>query len=231
MHKPVKPMLRHGVLLAAALALAGCAGGSTRKQAMAEVSWDYAKDGVMIEIAADPNLNQYAGEAHTLLLVVYQMEDQAAYYKMLADPAALARSMGSDKGGEGYLQFTRYVITPGQHSILILDRTQKAKAIGVAAGYYQLNGTTSARLFEVPLTIDSSGMLSKTWTATPATLAVRMTFGADAILNAERLNNYPNAQKIQEAVPLDGGGKEIKLTADTIKNAVQLKQTIDKLGK
>lgn len=205
-------------------------GGNTRKDAVAEVAWEFAKDAVMIEVAAEANLNRYAGESHTLLVVVYQMADSAAFFKLIADPAALAKSMGSDKGAEPFVQFTRYVVTPGQRSILILDRAQKAKFIGVAAGYYDLSGETSARLFEVPLTVASEGMVSKTWKAGPAPLAVRMSFGADAIVNAERLNSDPTEKKMQEAVPLDGGGKEIKLTADSIKDAVQLKQSIQKLG-
>ena len=62
------------------------------------------------------------------------------------------------------------------------------------------------------------------------TLAVRMNFGADGILNADKLNHDPAAQKMQEAVPLDGGGKEIKLTNESIQDAVQQHQTLQKIG-
>jgi type VI secretion system VasD/TssJ family lipoprotein len=225
--------------LAVAAAVAGgfgCAaansalGGNSRKDAVAEIAWEFAKDGLMIEVAAEPNLNQYRNEAHTLLLGVYQMEDSAAFYKMIADPAALAQSLGGGKGNDAFVQFTRYVVVPGQHSILILDRAQKAKFIGVVAGYYQMSGPTSARLFEVPLTISSEGLVSKTWKAAPAQLAARMSFGADGILNAERLNYDPSEKKMQEAVPLDGGGKEIKLTADGIQSAAQAAKSLKKIG-
>ncbi|WP_432240480.1 type VI secretion system lipoprotein TssJ [Herbaspirillum robiniae] len=231
----------HGWMAWAAVALAvamgaGCAaansamGGNSRKDALAEVAWEFAKDGVMLEVAAEPNLNRYGNEPHTLLVGVYQMEDSAAFYKMIADPAALSRSLAVNKGNEGFVQFTRYVVEPGQHSILVLDRAQKAKFIGVVAGYYQMSGPTSARLFEIPLTVSSEGMVSKTWKAAPAQLAARLNFGADAIVNAERLNYDPSEKKMQQAVPLDGGGKEIKLTADNIQGAVQAYQGLKKIG-
>ena len=181
-------------------------------------------------LSAERELNRYGGESHTLLLGIYQMEDAAAFYKMIADPAALARSLSANKGNEGFVQFTRYVVDPGQHSILILDRAQKAKFIGLVAGYYQMSGPTAARLFEIPLTVASDGLLSKTWKATPAQLAARVKFGPDGILNAERLNYDPSEKKMQQAVPLDGGGKEIKLTADTIQEAVQAGQALKKIG-
>ena len=233
--KPILPRPAAVFLSCAVLAflLAGCAGGSpdaSRKQVMANVNWDFAKDAVMVEVAAEPNLNQYAGESHTLLLGVYQMADPAPFYKTLADPEALAQSLSSEKGGDAYVQFTRYVVAPGQHSILILDRAQKAKYIGLVAGYYKLSGATSARLFQIPLSVSSDGWISTTWSAEPMTLAVRMDFGADGILNADRLNHDPAAKKMQEAVPLDGGGKEIKLTDDSIQDAVQQHQTLQKIG-
>ncbi len=234
---PARPtrVLAGIAIVLAATTLSGCSttnsmmGGNTRKQAMAEIAWDFGKDAVMIEVAAETGLNQYAGESHTLLLGIYQMADSAAFYKMIADPAAMAKSMGSGKGGDGFVQFSRYVVTPGQRSILILDRAQNAKFIGIAAGYYHMAGDSSARLFEVPLTISSKGMLSTTYTAAPAPLAVRMTFGADAIVNAERLNHDPSEKKMQEAVPLDGGGKEIKLTPDNVKDAAQMTDSLHKL--
>ncbi len=201
-------------------------GGNSRKQALAEITWDFAKDGVMIEMSADPELNRYAGQSHTLLVGVYQMEDSAPFYKMIADPAALSRSLGANKGNDGFTQFNRYVVAPEQHSILVLDRAQKAKFIGVVAGYYQMSGATSARLFEVPLTVTSEGLVSTTWKAAPAQLAARMRFGADGIVNSERLNYDPSEKKLSEAVPLDGGGKEIKMTVDGIQKAAKAAQSL-----
>lgn len=223
--------------LVALSALGGCAtansmmGGNTRKEAVAEIAWSFARNAILVEVEADNRLNEYSGEAHTLVLGVYQMEDAAAFYKLIADAALVGKSLETGKGGEGFVHFARYVVTPGQHSILQLDRAQKAKFVGVAAGYYQMDAARSARLFEVPLTVESEGMVSKTYKAAPATLAVRLNFGPDELLNAERLNRDPAGAKASEAVPLDGGGREIKLTPDTLKDAMNANSAVKKLDK
>jgi len=217
-------------------ALEGCAtansmmGGNTRKEAVAEIAWNFARNAILVEVEADPRLNEYSGEAHTLVLGVYQMEDSAAFYKLIADAALVGKSLESGKGGEGFVHFARYVVAPGQHTILQLDRAQKAKFVGIAAGYYQMDAARSARLFEVPLTIASEGMVSTTYKAAPATLAVRLNFGPEELLNAERLNREAGA-KTSEAVPLDGGGREIKLTPDTVKDAMNVNSAVKKLDK
>jgi type VI secretion system VasD/TssJ family lipoprotein len=221
----------------AASALSGCAtanslmGGNTRKEAVAEIAWEFGRNAILVEVEADNRLNEYGGEAHTLVLGVYQMEDSAAFYKLIADTALVGKSLESGKGGEGFVHFARYVVAPGQHSILQLDRAQKAKFVGVTAGYYQMEAARSARLFEVPLTVESEGMVSKTYKAAPATLAVRLNFGPDELLNAERLNRDPAGKKASEAVPLDGGGREIKLTPDSLNDAMNAASTVKKLDK
>jgi type VI secretion system VasD/TssJ family lipoprotein len=226
-------------LLAAALAsaLSGCAaansamGGNTRKEAVAEIAWAFARNAILVEVEADNRLNEYGGEAHTLVLGVYQMEDSAAFYKLIADTALVGKSLESGKGGEGFVHFARYVVAPGQRSILQLDRAQKAKFVGITAGYYQMEAARSARLFEVPLTVESEGMVSKTYKAAPATLAVRLNFGPDELLNAQRLNRDPTEKKTSEAVPLDGGGREIKLTPDSLNDAMNAGSAVKKLDK
>ena len=69
------------------------------------------------------------------------------------------------------------------------------------------------RLFEIPLAVESRGLVTKTWKAEPVQLAVRLALGTDGIINAQRLNYDPSEKKKQQAIPLDGGGKEILLGA------------------
>ena len=222
---------------ALALALGGCAaansmmGGNTRKDAVAEIAWEFSRNAVLIEIEADPRLNQYGGEAHTLLLGVYQMEDSAAFYKLVADTSLLGKTLESGKGGDAFTHFARYVVAPGQRSVLSLDRAQKAKFIGITAGYYQMDAAKSARLFEVPLTVSTDGYIRTTYKAAPATLALRLNLGADELINAQRLNHDPSEKVNREPVPLDGGGKEVKLVADDLKSVVNINSAVRKLDK
>jgi type VI secretion system VasD/TssJ family lipoprotein len=223
--------------LALAALLSACAtannllGGNTRKTAVADIAWEFASNAVLIEVEADNQLNEHAGEAHTLLLGVYQMEDSAVFYKLIADMNLVSKALESGKGGDGFADFSRYVVQPGQRSILSLDRAQKAKFVGITAGYYRMEAAKSARLFQIPLTVVSEGLVTTTYKAEPAVLALRVNLGAGELLNAQRLNHDPTVKRPQEAVPLDGGGKELKLGAQDIQRALTINNAIKKVGK
>jgi type VI secretion system VasD/TssJ family lipoprotein len=195
-----------------ALALGGCA-SSKPKDPLADVSWSFANDAVMVEIVSDLGLNQYDGQSHTLLLGVYETADAQAFRNLAADPAALATSMATGKVPSTFLQISRYVVTPGQHSYLILDRAQNTHVVGIVAGYAQMSAATAVRQYDIPLVVTSKGFIFKTRTTAPGPLVVRMDFGAQGILNSQTLANGPSDADMKRAQQLEGGGKEIKLDA------------------
>ena len=224
-------------LLGLACLLAGCSaansllGGNSRKQAIGEITWGFAENAVLIEIEADARLNEYSGEAHTLVLGIYQMEDSAGFYKLAADSSLLAKALETGKAGDGFVNFVRYVVNPGQRSIMTVDRAQKTKFVGLVAGYYQMDASKSARLFEIPLTVASEGLLSTTWKAAPAVLALRLNLGPAGVVNAQRLNSDVAVNPKLEAIPLDGGGKALKLGAEDIKRALDAGNAVKRLDK
>ncbi|CAL8478530.1 type VI secretion system lipoprotein TssJ [Caballeronia sp. S22] len=196
---------------AAVLALTGC-GSAPPKDPLADVTWSYATDAVMFEITADPGLNQYDGQSHTLLLGVYETGDAQAFRNLSADPNALAETMATGKVPQTFSQFSRYVVAPGQHSYLILDRAQSTRSIGLVAGYAQFGVTNAARQFDVPVVTKTSGFIFRTHTKLPGPLVVRLNLGAQGILNAEVQPGGPDAATLQRAQQLEGGGKEIRLS-------------------
>lgn len=210
-------------------------GGNDRQQALAAADWHFAEDAVTIEIEADPRMNQYGGESHTLLLGIYQMAEADPFYKSIADPTILGRQLGGADGADGadgtadFVQFVRYVVKPGGHSILLLNRAQKARFIGIVAGYYKLDAKSTARLFEIPLQVQSKGWIGTTYSAAPTALGLRLVLGADGIVNAQVLKCSPtDAQKKRTTVPLEEGGKEIKLDADRLDEARQRNDPLQK---
>ncbi|SDV47120.1 type VI secretion lipoprotein, VC_A0113 family [Chitinasiproducens palmae] len=206
----------------AAVALGGCSlfGGTSAKDAVAQVEWSAASDAILIEVNADDLLNEYDGEAHTLLLGVLQAGDADAFRKVAGDAGTLATALSQTTPGGPMLQTVRYVVQPGGHTILSIDRVAKAKVVGLIAGYYTMDPKTSARLFEIPLAISNNSLLGHDYAAQPQTLALRVDLGRLAIEQAVRLNPQPpelvkaeaQARAKQQIVPLDGGGREILLT-------------------
>ncbi|WP_269497576.1 type VI secretion system lipoprotein TssJ [Castellaniella sp. S9] len=222
------PDKRHLLLLALAGALflaQGCSsvnsamGGNTQKEAKAEVSWDFARDAIQIELASDDNLNAYFDQPHTLVMGVFQLEDAKAFTKLLGDAGQLKTILATGDAGQDVIQLDRYVVSPGKHTILDIDRVQDAKFVGIVAGYYHFDPTASSRLFRIPLNIETSGLVSTTYKAQPAHLALRLQLGRTRIANAQSLTFDADAKPNIEAVPLDAGALEIELNDKTLSDA------------
>lgn len=205
--------LLSGVCAAGALVLAAC-GSAPPKDPLADVTWSYATDAVIFEIVADPGLNQYDGQSHTLLLGIYETGDAQAFRNLAADPNALAATMATGKVPQTFSQFSRFVVAPGQHSYLILDRAQNTRSIGMVAGYAQFGVANAARQFDVPVVTKTSGFIFRTHTKLPGPLVVRLNLGAQGILNAEAQPGGPDAAMLAQAQQVEGGGKEIRLSGN-----------------
>lgn len=178
-------------LLAAVLVLTGCAatnsllGGNSRKDASTEREWGYAENGIEIDVNPSEKLNEYDGQAHTLVMGVFQMADPALFYKLISSPVAMGSALETGKGGERFLQLVRFVVSPGKCTRIVLDRVQHAKYVGVITGYYSIDQKTSSRLFQVQSVISSEGLVIRTYSAKPQKLTIRMDLGAEAIINAQ----------------------------------------------
>jgi type VI secretion system VasD/TssJ family lipoprotein len=203
--------------VAGALALAAC-GSAPPKDPLADVTWSYATDAVIFEITADPGLNQYDGQSHTLLLGIYETGDAQAFRNLAADPNALAETMATGKVPQTFSQFSRYVVTPGQHSYLILDRAQNTRSIAMVAGYAQFGVANAARQFDVPVVTKTSGFIFRTHSKLPGPLVVRLNLGAQGILNAEVQPDTLDAATLERAQQVEGGGKEIRLSSNAEAN-------------
>jgi predicted component of type VI protein secretion system len=202
-----------GLTCAACVTLAlGACGSAPPKDPLADVNWSYATDAVVFEIVADPGLNQYDGQSHTLLLGVYETADAQVFRNLAADPNTLIETMSTGKVPPTFAQFSRYVVAPGQHSYLILDRAQNTRSIGLATGYAQFGAANAVRQFDVPVITQSSGFIFRTHTKLPGPLVVRLNLGAQGILNAEVQPGGLDAATLARAQQLEGGGKEIRLT-------------------
>lgn len=213
-----------GMLLLFAL-LQGCSavnsamGGNSQKEAKADVSWDYAPKAIQIELASDEQLNAYSGQAHTVVLAVFQLEDAKAFTQLLGDAAGLKAMLASGDAASGIIQMDRYVVSPGKRTLLDIDRLQDTKFVGIVAGYYDFDPVAGARLFRIPLNIDSSGLISTTYTAQPAHLALRLQLGRSRIVNAQSLTFDADAKPRTEAIPLDQKTLEIQLDDQALSEA------------
>jgi predicted component of type VI protein secretion system len=189
------------------------------KDAKAEVEWPYAKEAILVDMVADIDLNFYSNQPHTLVLGVVQVADAKVFVDWLAKPEAVLKTLVSGKAASEVLKFERYVVSPGKKTALKIDRVQDAKFVGFVAGYYQFNAIQAARLFKIPLNIQTSGIVTTTYKAEPSVLALRLFLGSDRIVNAESLTYDFEKKAVIETVPLDSSKPEVSLTDGRVSEA------------
>ncbi|AOJ73481.1 MULTISPECIES: type VI secretion system lipoprotein TssJ [Burkholderia] len=202
--------------LSALSALTGCAAGVTEEQARADVRWDYVPDALRIDIDASPRLNEYLNAPHTLLLTIFQTADAQAFRNLADDPDRLRATLAAGETATGFIQTTRYVVSPGARVALSIDRVQQARYFGIVAGYYDTDGPRSVRLYDVPLRVDKRGWLSPTYHASPRTLELKLRLGAQSITDAReaRLSLPPSGARAW--TQLDFGAKSLTLPPDDV---------------
>jgi type VI secretion system VasD/TssJ family lipoprotein len=122
---------------------------------------EYEKEAIKINVKADPQLNLSDGKPHTLLVCVYQLNDPNSFNQLAGDQEGLYRLLecslfdGSAEGAK------RLIVQPGQNTTFNLDRSQGARYVAVAAGYYLIERERVVRLYEIPVIIETKGLIRR----------------------------------------------------------------------
>ncbi|MFO7595648.1 MAG: type VI secretion system lipoprotein TssJ [Desulfocurvibacter africanus] len=133
--------------------IVGCGGKSD------SVVWSHARDAISLEIVADESLNLYAGEPHTLALCVHQLSDPDKFGELSGTPSGVLALLKCDSFDASVSGYRRIVAQPGEQKILLLDRAENARFIGISAGYYNVNPAQATRLFEIPIDEHKQGYI------------------------------------------------------------------------
>ena len=202
------PLLRLFLLWMPACLLsltAGCSsvnsalGGNTATEAKAEVQWDYARDAIQIELDSSPDLNDFFSQPHTVVLGVFQTADTKTFAALLKDADKIKQILASGNAGSDVLQLDRFVVSPDKHVIVHRGIVHR----GIV--------DNAARLFRIPLNMDSSGIISTTYAAQPAHLALKLRLGRQRITNARSLTFDADSKPNIETVPLNNDKLEIDI--------------------
>ena len=99
----------------------------------------YGKDAISIVYSSDKDINSYEGSAHSLVLVVYQMEKPDAFMKMSKNKKGVQELLaGSDKD-QSFISYNTYIVMPEEEKEIRIDRLDKTLWVGIIAGFYKYN--------------------------------------------------------------------------------------------
>lgn len=116
-------------------------------------TWFFEKRALLLLIRADEMLNVYEDRAHTLLFSVYQVADPTAFNDKTKTSEGLKDLLNQDTYSQdsGILSFEKVFVQPGEERMLVMDRAESAKYVGVVAGYFNLDPGLATRLIPIPV--------------------------------------------------------------------------------
>jgi type VI secretion system VasD/TssJ family lipoprotein len=141
----------------------------------------YEKDAIKIHLKADAQLNLSDGKPHTLLVCVYQLNDPNTFNQLAGDQEGLYRLLECGLFDASVAAAKKLIVQPGQNNTINLDRSQGARYVAVAAGYYLIERERIVRLHEIPVVIEKKGFIRRTKRKKLDTLEIDLKLGPQQI--------------------------------------------------
>ena len=148
--------------------------------------WGYQKDGIVIYITADDNLNMYDGDKHNLSVAVIQVSSPKKYATLLQTSDGISSAIANDTKFDGQTGFNRIYITPSEKTQLTFDREKGTEYVYFVFGYANAKDSSeNSRLIDIPF---DGGW----WGDGPLDLKLDMDLGSDSVnsLKPEKESSY-----------------------------------------
>jgi type VI secretion system VasD/TssJ family lipoprotein len=144
-----------------------------------EPEYRFAKDAIRLRIKSDPQLNMKDKKPHTLLVCIYQIKDKSIFEQFSSSEDGVYQLLDCEAFNDTVTATKRLIIQPNQDMTLVMDRMDKTKSLGIAAGYFKLDKSKMTRTFDIP--VSTSGLSD----ARVEPMNLNINFGAQQIVGAE----------------------------------------------
>lgn len=164
--------------------LSGCSLFRTqsKEEALEKIQWSYGSDDIQISIHAEPDLNWWGDQPHTLLMTVVQMEDLSAIEAYKSSSEAMSQLLLAETAPTGLLNLKRFFIEPDIKRKLQLARVDSSRYVAIVLGYQHLDPARSIRLYQIGADFERKGWIFRQYSAKPEPLAIHLQLGAENII-------------------------------------------------
>ncbi len=165
-----------GKIIGIAVLLSACSSVPTVIQ---PPEWSYEKDAIQLHLVGDSQLNLYQKKAHSLLICLYHLRDPNGFNQLVDEKDGLGKLLECNRFDPSVTYTRRVVMQPNQEINESMDRTDGARYVGIAAGYYNTKQNKSSTMaYSIPLTGIKKGttLVQKT-----APLKIELYLGAQNI--------------------------------------------------
>lgn len=188
-------------VLALALALGACADKASpglsppedqKAESPHQVVWNFYPQGLMLNILAEGNLNEYRGQPNAVMLCLYQLNGAASFSSLAELPEGLKTLLSCDKFDQTVVSARRIFIQPGGRLMEVYDRLETANTVGLAAGYMSPAPKGSVCRQAFPVRKNMAGILFRHPEYTPDPLVLDIKLGPEAMVCRARADGQPD---------------------------------------
>ncbi len=155
--------------------------------------WVFEKQAIMLRVQSSDDLNIFQDRAHTLIIGICQLSDPNTFNSMRSTREGLQEllSKSSFDVSGGIVAVEKRVIRPDRTEVIILDRAESAKYLGIAAGYFELVPERVSYILKIPpvqdrkVGFDKVNPLADPPPPRPGRLRIWIELGKDRIENIE----------------------------------------------
>lgn len=115
--------------------------------------WLFEKDAITLRMKADQMLNMSEGTAHTLMVCIYQVRDEAMLSQLATNEDGIYQLLDCETFDSSIRNAKRLIIHPGQDLTIVMDRLAGTQKISLVAGYAQLQKERMIRIVDIPVLI------------------------------------------------------------------------------
>ena len=148
-----KFMKKIAFVLAAICCLVVLSSCSSKKGPPPKPQWLFERDAVTLRFKADRMLNMYDGLPHTLMVCVYQLQDDVMVEQLSSNEDGIYQLLDCEPFDSSIRNAKRLIIHPGQDLTFVMDRLAGTRKIGFVAGYSKLEKPRIIRIADIPVLI------------------------------------------------------------------------------
>lgn len=144
-------ILNWGLLLAVLLLGACGAKQAPLLPPDADVAWDFAPNGIVVQLVADTQLNWQGQAPSSLSLCLLQLSAKTPAMNLVASPEGLEQLLSCELVNPTVLHSRRIFITPGESAEVFVDREAGVKMVLLVAGYHEGVPAGMALMQDIPV--------------------------------------------------------------------------------
>ncbi len=124
-----------------------------------DVKWTFEPKAITLNIYSNKNLNSYQDYQHSLMICIYQLNDQNKFLQINQTSDGLEKLLECNAFDPSAVGFQRLFIQPGQNQSVVMDRLEGAQHIGIVAGYADLSPANASKAYQIPIAQAKHGMM------------------------------------------------------------------------